>query len=305
MPGRFLGILLVASLSAAACGKAVDSSADPDAGDGGDDDDGTENDAAPEPDAPPPRQGIVRAFNRDYLDPAGAPVQSAIVEARFGDRVTDDCEIEMTDLECSVLTCRATPPDAEPPDAGTIVMEIVPASGAPTMVELPPQTDGTYMPFELTGAPLYVDGQRLVVTAAGDDVPGFSGQFQAPIRIRFDAVDSVPTSATPIAISAADGYALRWAPGGASDQLRLTMSTAPDDDNVRRVVDCRTFAGTGSLSVSSALLSSMPVGPLAFEALVETRFAADAGDFAIDVSAVGVALNSVDTWAQGMVDLMP
>jgi len=311
MHGRCLALFLSAALSLA-CGKAVDSGgAAADAGDGGDDgdgsdgaDDGGEADAGDdggEPDAAPPAatKGLIRIFSANYVEGGGA-VQSASVEAFFGDFETESCGLVLADGACSVLSCNDRVPPGEPPDAGVIDVFVE----AEEVAKLEPAADGTYPRYDRADDDLFDIGPALRATAAGGDVPAFEATGTAPAGIAFDG--GVPTSASAIDVSVGGAYAVRWAPGADSERLRVRIAGTANDEAARLVLSCSVPASAGDLVVPPGLLGLLPLGAHQFEARVVTEQTVLAGDYGVTLAAEGPALDlNSGNWAKGTVNLVP
>jgi hypothetical protein len=305
MSGRSSGFILVASLLAAACGKAVvPPSGDPDAGD---DDGGTDPDAAPEPDAadpdggdPPAPKGIIHAFSRSFTNEAGVPVQNGSISARFGDIELNECAIDLTEGDCSVLTCRPREPATPPPEAGTIDLFV----DGVLLTNLAPSRDGTYAPYEKPDLALFASGVLLTASTKGDTVPAFEVEITTPTPIAFDG--NVPSGVTAIDISVGGTYNLRWAPGADSDKVLLAMASPPDGDGVFKTLDCRVPSSVGDFTVPAAILASMPIGPALFETRVESESTSTIGTYDITLAGAVVAIDGpTGNWARGGVNLVP
>ncbi len=287
-------VLMACVAQSAACGKAVQSGGDPDAGgddsddssdsaddaeDLGDDivgDDGTEADAAPA------GAGLIVASSSTFTDPDGTLRESSFARAFFGDYQTESCAVELEDPECRVLACSPTTAATSFPEAGLIVIQVNTVDTA----TLTPAKGGAYNAYG-ADATMFPDGAELSVFAAGDDVPAFDVDLTAPFSIGFQG--AVPTGSTPIAISAAAGHDMTWGGIDPNDTVHVTLSALPDGDNVRRVVNCSLAAGVGRLFLSSKVLSAMPQGDLEFEARVERSDTVPAGDYQVTFTASVVA----------------
>jgi hypothetical protein len=311
MQCRSFAVLLAAALSAAACGKAVDSSAaEPDAGDGGGDDggdvtgdDGSAADADPGDGAdaaPPERKGRIYAFSVSYLDGAGAQVQSASIEAAFGAVDAEDCEVVLVEGDCSLRTCTPREPPGEAPDAGAIDIAIDDTA----ITQLAPERQGTYSPFQRDGDDLFDVGLGLSAQAGGGDVPAFELAVTAPSPIALE--DAVPTGEVAIDVSEAAGYVQRWQPAaGDVDRLRIEMTSSPVGVDLGFRLTCSVQASLGSLAISPGLLAILPTGPLDFEARVESEATAAAGDYAVALDAAVVATDTSNNRAKGTINLTP
>lgn len=299
---RWSAIVLVASLLAAGCGKAVvPAGPDPDAGDDG----GTEQDAAPEPDADDPDSGpdviqaTIHAFSRAYTNEAGVPVQNGTITARFGDTEVADCAIDLTEGDCSLLSCRPSAP-VTPPDAGEIGVYV----DSNILISLAPATDGTYPPYEKTDATLFASGALLSASTEGAEVPAFDVEVTTPTSIAFDG--NVPSGVTSVDVSVAGPYGIRWPPGPASETLRVGMFAPPDKDGLQQVIDCRVATSTADLIVPTAILASMPLGSVTFEARVESEATVTTGNYEITLAGAVVAIDGpTGNWARGQVNLIP
>jgi hypothetical protein len=312
MHGRWFAVFVSAALSAAACGKAVESggASAADAGGGGDDDgsdgadDATEPDAGDdgsEPDAAQPSttRGLIRIFSANYVE-GGGSVQNASVEALFGDFETESCGLELADGACSVLSCTDRVPSAAPPDAGVIDVFVE----AEVVAKLEPAEDGTYARYERIDDELFDIGPSLRATAVGADVPAFEVTGTAPAGIAFDG--GVPTSAGAIDVSVGGAYGVRWAPGADSERIRVRMTSIAGEGVQRLVLSCSAPASTGDLVVPPALLGLLPLGVHQFEARVVTEQTVQAGDFGVTLSAERPALDLPSgNWARGTVNLVP
>ncbi len=312
MHGRWFAVFVSAALSAAACGKAVESGggSEADAGGDGDDDgsdgtdDGTEPDAGDdgsEPDAAQPstNKGLIRIFSANYVE-GGGPVQNASVEALFGDFETESCGLELADGACSVLSCTDRVPSAAPPDAGVIDVFVE----AEEVAKLEPAEDGTYARYDRAGDDLFDIGPALRATAVGGDVPAFEVAGTAPAGIAFDG--GVPTSAGALDVSVGGAYGVRWAPGADGDRLRVRMTSIATEGVQRLVLSCSAPASTGDLVVAPGLLALLPLGAHELEARVVTEQTVQAGDFGITLSAEGPALDLASgNWARGTINLIP
>jgi hypothetical protein len=309
MHGRWFAVFVSAALSAAACGKAVESGGGSaaDAGGGGDDDgvdDGDEPDAGDdgsEPDAAQPSttKGLIRIFSANYLE-GGVAVQNASVEALFGDFETESCGLELADGACSVLSCTDRVPSAAPPHAGVIDVLVE----AEVVAKLEPAEDGTYPRYDRTGDDLFDIGPTLRATAVGGDVPAFEITGTAPAGIAFDG--GVPTSAAAIDVSVGGAYGVRWAPGADGEVLRVRMTSIASEGAQRLVLRCSAPASTGDLVVSPGLLGLLPLGAHEYEARVVTEQTVQAGDFGVTLSAEGPALDLTSgNWARGTINLVP
>jgi hypothetical protein len=310
MHGRCFAVVLSAALSAAACGKAVESGdgSEVDAGDGGDDGDGADDGAEPdagddgsEPDAAPPptTRGLIRIFSATYVE-GGGTVQNASVEAQFGDFETESCGLELADGACSVLSCTDRVPPGAPPDAGVIDVFVE----TEEVAKLEPAEDGTYPPHERAGDDLFDIGPALRAAAAGGDVPAFEVTGTAPAGIAFDG--GVPTSTVVLDISVGGAYGVRWVPGADSERLRVRMTGTASEGAQRLVLSCSAPASAGDLVVAPELLGLLPLGAHQFEARVVTEQTVQAGDFGITLSAERPALDLTNgNWARGAVNLVP
>ncbi len=291
------GLMLTCCVAlAAACGKAVDSSGDPDAAadDGADGSDGTSDDGSDdsgddvtgddgaEADAAPPGKGLLIASSTSFTDETGTLRESSFARAFFGDHETESCVVELEEPECRVLACTPRTATTPFPEAGLIVIQVDTIDQA----TLTPAKNGAYNAYG-AAAPLLQDGADLAVFAAGADVPAFDVDLTAPFSIGFQG--AVPTGSTPIAISAAAGHDMTWGGIEPNDTVHVTLSALPDGDNVRRVVDCSLAAGVGRLFFSSKVLSVMPQGNLDFEARVEQSDTVPAGDYQVTFTASVVA----------------
>jgi hypothetical protein len=305
MSGRSSGFILVASLLAAACGKAVlPPSGDPD---GGEDDGGTEPDAAPEPDAadpdggdPPAPKGFIHAISRSFTNAAGVPVQSGSITARFGDVELNDCAIDLAEGDCSVLACREREPATPQPEAGTIEF----LADGTLVTNLAPSPEGSYAPYEVSDLALFPSGVLLTASAPGGAVPAFEVEVTTPTPIAFDG--NVPSGSTAIDISVGGTYNLRWAVGPDRDKVLLLMVTPPGGDGVFKVLDCRVPSSIGDFTVPSAILASMPIGPALFETRVESETTSTIGAYEITLAGAVVAIDGpTGNWARGGVNLVP
>jgi hypothetical protein len=290
---------------ATACGKAVEpSSRAPDAGgEDGSDDGGTTIDAGDDgrgADAGgPARKARIIASTANFTDATGAPVRSSFARAWFGDFQGQDCTTVLQELECSVVDCIPVPASPPYPEAGLIVIQVNTIDSA----TLTPAMNGVYNAYGASSL-LFPDGAQLAVFAAGDEVPAFDIDLVAPSSIGFQG--GVPTSSTPLAISAAAGHDMSWGGVEPTDTVRVTLTALPDTDQVTRRVDCSLAAGVGRLFLSSAVLSLMPRGELAFEARVQTSGVAAAGDHEVTFIAQVVARtgdSAADDWARGTTTL--
>ncbi|HKE16433.1 MAG TPA: hypothetical protein VKB80_16285 [Kofleriaceae bacterium] len=306
-------VLLAAAPSAAACGKAVDSSAGgTDAGGGddgpgsddgaGDDDGGSAADADPgggADAAPVPRDGRIYALSVSYVDEAGLPVQSASVEAAFGAIDAEECQVVLVDGACSLRSCTPRELPAEAPDAGAIDIAI----DDEPVTQMAPDRQGTYPPFERDGDELFDIGPGLTAQAAGGDVPAFELAVAAPAPIVLE--DAVPTSAGAIDVSEAAGYVQRWQPGAETDRIRIDMTSSPAGDDLLLRLSCSVQASVPDLAIAPGLLALLPVGTLDFEARVESEATATAGDYDVSLTAAVVATDAGGNRAKGTINLVP
>lgn len=284
-------LVLLGCIAPAACGKAVDSAAGADAGPGddgsGDDDpaDGDDLDGGDRPDGgdgddDAPR-GLIVAESTTFTDETGLH-QTSTARAFFGDYETEDCALELADGDCRLLSCRPRPAATPFPEAGLIVIQVDTIDQA----TLTPGEQGAYNAFGAE-APLFADGAEVAAFAAGADVPAFDIDLQAPSSIAFTV--PVPSSGSAIGVSAANDYDLTWAEPDSPDQVHVTISALPDQDRVRRVIDCGQFGPIGHITVSSEILSLVPPGDLDFEARVEASDTVRAGAYAVTMTASVVA----------------
>jgi hypothetical protein len=310
MRRRCFAALLVTSLAAAACGKVVDPSND---GGGGGDDDGTETDAGidaspPTPDAQPDeRRGAIEAFSRDFAIPVGAAVRDGRLEAVFGIPEARTCEIGGTDGNCILQRCTPRERPVRAPDAGPITFAV----DGVTLTDLAPLPEGSYPVYERSDAPLFPDGALLGLSASGAEVPDFAIDLTAPTAIAIDGGEA-PSSTISIQISAGAGHSIRWPLGGSTtDEVRATLTGPPDDDGVRKVLECRGLVSEGGYVFPVSLLTGLPVGPIEFEARVLSRTEVAAGgdtpdSYSVTFTAAVVARDAATgDWAKGMVDLIP
>jgi len=226
-------------------------------------------------------------------------VQSSFARAWFGNYQGEDCTTVLQEPECSVLDCTPVSGPAPYPEAGLIVIQVDTIDSA----TLTPAKNGVYNAYGASSV-LFPDGAEVSVFAAGDDVPAFDIDLVAPHSIGF--LGGVPTSSTPIAISAAAGHDMTWGGVASTDTVHVTLSALPDSEQVRRRVDCSLAAGVGRLFLSSAVLSLMPPGDLDFEARVQTSGMAAAGDHEVTFTAQVVARtgdSAADDWARGTMTL--
>lgn len=296
------GAVLVAGIALPACGKVESADVDATSDDGGDDDGGNPDAAGDEPDAAPGAAvGQIHIFSRNYTNELGVLILNSSATAAFGDSATEDCTVLLPGTECRVLECTAREPPTPRPAAGAIVIEGVNAEQAVLM----PGEDGVYAQVD-TNTVVLSDGGPVSALAAGGDIPAFEiADLIAPYSIGFQG--GVPTSAGPVKVTASADYELFWGGIEPTDRVRISLA-GPRSEGVRRLVDCDLAAGNGRVTFSSAALSLLPQGEIAFEARVETTTVETAGDYEVTFTAAVVARNGDDAganWAEGRILLGP
>jgi hypothetical protein len=292
---RCLRGLVILACVAPACGKAVDPGvgADTDGAPVGDDGTGDGDDGADDGgdgddgDAGSTGKGSIVASSTSYRDANDNFQESSLARASFGEYETERCEVEREEPECRVLACTPETPTAPYPEAGRIVIEV----GIIESAEMTPGEDGAYAAFE-AAEELFEDGDDLTASAEGAGIPPFAIDLVAPSSIAFEP-ELVPTPDEAITISASKGHDMVWSPAGIepTDTVHVTLSAAPDEDEVRREIDCTLPAGVGRLFLTPAALSLMPLGALDFEARVETASTETAGGYEVTFTASVVARN--------------
>jgi hypothetical protein len=112
---------------------------------------------------------------------------------------------------------------------------------------------GQYNTFQ-TFMPMFAGGEALTVSAAGGEVPAFSGQVTAPAQPTVTAPAMPNGTAT---ISRSKDLSFTWT--GGSGQLHFVMTVQPAM-GAPSGLDCSWGVGDGSGTIPAAALQMMPAG---------------------------------------------
>ncbi|MDP2345396.1 MAG: hypothetical protein Q8O67_30910 [Deltaproteobacteria bacterium] len=183
-------------------------------------------------------------------------------------------ECTQTDIAgCVVLECGSEPLAFEPVSAGAI--DVVGALAPVTLSFV----DGAYTDF--TNGRLFANGEVLVATAAGDEVPAFSLEVQGPEALTI--LDPPwPAQQEVLPVTRADGLHIEWGvlEGPSAGDVVVTLNTLDQST----AVSC-TFAadpngdGTGAVDIPPDVLLALP-----------------GGDAFIDIDQRATAIARVGTW---------
>jgi hypothetical protein len=103
--------------------------------------------------------------------------------------------------------------------------------------------------------PLFMGGEELTVSAAGDEVPAFATRITTPSQPTLTA--PLPTN-TPRRVPRGQDFGLSWT-GGGTGELRTTLGVQKMDGTFAGI-DCAWAAGLGGGVIPSGALQMLPAG---------------------------------------------
>ena len=174
---------------------------------------------------------------------------------------------------CEVLECGSELLAFEPQNAGAID---VAGALAPVALSF---VDGAYTDF--TNGRLFVGGEVLVATAAGDDVPAFSLEVTGPEALTI--LDPPwPAQQEALPVTRADGLHIEWGPleGPSAGDVVVTLNTLDQTIEVSCIFPADPNGdGSGAVDIPADALLALP-----------------AGDAFIDIDQRSTAVTQVGTW---------
>lgn len=205
------------------------------------------------------------------------------------------CQSE-TDGDCVAYVCGPTPPPVDsgaPTDAGVRVTQagVVTLSGAriPAGTKLSPGADGKYPPLSLAGLDAWSGGESLVVSAAGGEVPAFSGNVIAPApSVTLSAPAVSPT--VKVDVDRSKPLSVSWTGAGAGTLTVSTTGTMTGGGSAS--VTCRFDASKGAGQMPAKLLSKLPAGTGSFGASISVTSEAKAGTYSVTIVASSSVKNA-------------
>jgi hypothetical protein len=175
---------------------------------------------------------------------------------------------------CTLYRCMPRPGagGAPAPTAGVIRI-----TGTTAPLALTPAPDGFYEVMVLQSS-LWMGGETITASAAGDRVPAFSDTLTTPGRITLTA-PAVP--AGDYRIDRGRDLALTWS-GGAAEEVIVTIGLNTSDPFE---LECTFPAAGGAGTIPAAGLSLLPAGDGYYSALTRKRKRLSAGAWQVTLRA--------------------
>ncbi|HWZ87697.1 MAG TPA: hypothetical protein VNW92_02570, partial [Polyangiaceae bacterium] len=189
---------------------------------------------------------------------------------------------------CTVSTCTGT--DAKPaPQAGAITV----SDGNKFNISLTPGADGSYTSYSHGGVQL-PGGQTVTVTAAGGDVPAFTGAVTEPLTLLVTSPLAVDTGT--FNWPRTQDLTFVFDRGVAGVQLVVQGTTG-----LGKSIGCTFPSEPGTATVPAAVLGELDAGNL-LQAFTFVTKRVQAGQYSVDLISFGSATNVAKT--QGVNVLM-
>ncbi|HUQ02457.1 MAG TPA: hypothetical protein VM261_08180 [Kofleriaceae bacterium] len=275
--------------------RAVDAAGDDDLDDaatgddgGGDDPDGSDATDGASDGRPPGRPAIVWGTNIDVTSPAGALLG---YEARASFSTPDDCVLLAAAGNCRTERCTAGVQAPPVPQSGRITIE-----GNNGLVDLDPESDGTYPPATSASGDLFDPGITVGVYSTGGTVPAFSAALAAPAIIRFTA-PALPSPTAPATFTRASGLGLSWTPA-VPDAIVIIIG-----DTVGGRTTCNLPGAAGSATIPATVLNELSAGSGSFAAYTVVTDQRVAGAFDVTIVVAHAARRSDNDRARGTITL--
>jgi hypothetical protein len=230
---------------------------------------------------------IVWATNIDVTSPAGAVLG---FEARASFSTPDDCVLLAATGSCRAERCTAGVQAPPVPHSGTITIE------GNNLVNLVPESDGTYPPASSVSGDLYDPGITVGVYSTGGTVPAFSADFPAPAITRFTA-PALPSPTAPATFTRASGIGLVWTPGVPAAIIVII------GDTVGGRITCNIPGSSGSATIPDTVMNELSAGGGSFAAYTVVTGQRVAGAFDITIVVAQAARRSDNDWARGTITL--
>jgi hypothetical protein len=255
--------------------------------DGGGDRDGGDGTDGGSDGRTPGLPAMVWATNIDVTSPAGAVLG---YEARASFSTPDDCVLLAAAGSCRAERCMAGVQPPPVPHSGTITIE------GNNLVNLVPESDGTYTPASSVSGDLYDPGITVGVYSTGGTVPAFSADFPAPAITRFTA-PALPSPTAPATFTRASGIGLTWTPVVPAAIIVLI------GDTVGGRVTCNIPGSAGSATIPATVMNELSAGGGSFAAYTVVTGQRAAGAFDVTIVIAQAARRSDNDWARGTITL--
>jgi hypothetical protein len=180
----------------------------------------------------------------------------------------------------SGVGCDPAPPSCEPiPSAGTITISGTVFGD----LAMTPNPNGTYTPglLESTGAPVFMDGDILTLSAPGADVPPFQQSIVAPGCVAMEA-PSGPDGGViygSYVIPTSDDLQISWTGGESNAFVGVTLIGGQGNSAVYASVSCSFDATLGQGTIPHQALAALTGTAGSFFVYQERRSSMQAGSY--------------------------